>query len=189
MGQRDFNKEMGSYINHRTEAEKKPFKRFKFLLQRDFEDEVPPDIKPGEIHVEYKSPSRFSRLFNFGSKRIDDLEEDFPEEVAELKEVEKEIEELENVEEQVEERRESLIATLIQKFKNLSPKEKELEEEFTEEVAATPELDSEVKECLLIAHSWLEQLPAKKKHEFKESSDFGRYKELLGKYNLIKPKE
>ncbi|MAE13482.1 hypothetical protein CMO92_02870 [Candidatus Woesearchaeota archaeon] len=188
MTQKDFNKELGSYLGKRTEQKESPFKRFKFMLQRDFEEEVPPDIKPGEIHVEYKKPFNFSRLFSFGKKEVDDLEEEFPEEVEEIKEIEQEIDELEHVEEEVEERREGLIALLINKIRSLNKGEKELEEEFVEEVSKLT-VDKDLKEAFSIAHNWIEKLPPKKKDEFKKSPEFQRYKEILNNYGLIKPKE
>ncbi|MFC2134819.1 hypothetical protein ACFLTH_09395 [Bacteroidota bacterium] len=168
---------------------------FNFL--KNFVDEEVPEIKGNEVHVEYKEPSFFRKLFSWKRrKEIEDMDDELSDEEKEkLEAMEEEIETLENeeselegLEEEIEERRESLMNRFMQKLYFFKRRHREeSDEDFDLEVPPI-ELEEDVKEVLKVVHQWLEKLPSKAKTEFKSSSDFEKYKEILIKYGLVKEK-
>jgi hypothetical protein len=68
-------------------------------------------------------------------------------------------------------------------------KKKEQEEDYDTMEAPTvtqPVIDEDVKEVLKITFKWLKQMDPEQVEEIKNSSDFEKYKAVLGKYGLIK---
>jgi predicted RNase H-like nuclease (RuvC/YqgF family) len=107
----------------------------------------------------------------------------------EVEAIEEKEDELEEMEDELEERRESILQKIMVSLRLAKKKHNhELEEEFEEQEEQVHELEEDVKEVLKIAHSWLEKLPPRHKKEFKTSKDFEKYKSILEKYGLVKPK-
>lgn len=197
IGQKSFNDEMEKYLEGLRK--KSGDSGSKFKLFKGYVDEEVPDMNDKEVHVEYKEPSFFRKLFRIKRKeRIEDSSEDLsPEEMDKLESMEDEVEaieekedELEEMEEELEERRESILQKIMFSLKLAKRKhDHELEEDFEEREEQVHELEEDVKNVLKIAHSWLEKLPPRAKKEFKTSNDFEKYKGILEKYGLVKPKE
>lgn len=153
---------------------------------------VPDKISEEEVFVEYddSSPSFrawLSGIFSSKKSRIPLDDDDVP--VEQLpsrvrKELEAEEAELEKVDAEVEvleERRESLITRFLATLRG-ARRVREADDVLED----VPMLDEEVKEVLKRLHKWLEKLPNREMREFKVSDDFELYKQLLGKYGLIK---
>jgi len=202
---RDFNKELGSYIDKkRTRQRGSGGLVFKIPFKTTKRDEVVPDMGPTEVHVEYKKPSRLSRLFTFRRKLIKEAErsEDLsPQDMAKLRameddvedteeeivEKEEEIKEIREEEEELVEKRENMLKKFfgsINIFKRKRMETVEVDAEYQEE----PALDQDVVDVLKVTHKWIDQLSPAKKRSFKASNDFKKYKGVLEKYGLVKKK-
>lgn len=207
IAKKDFNKEMGLYISKRREKTDKP--KMSIKLNLDWlkgEEEKVPEIKKGQVHVEYKRPGRFDKIFSFRRKIIKEAnyDEDLsPEEMAKLRMMEDDIEDTEKAiskdekkigqirkeEQALVEKREGMLKKL---FGKLHISRKRMEDDIDEEEVMkvveekTPKLDEDVKEAFKVIHKWIEQLSPAKKRSFKASKDFQAYKNVLQKYGLIK---
>jgi len=200
ISQKAFNDDMGRYLDDLRK--KKPvsiMERVSFFKQTN---ETVPDISATEVHVEYKEPSFFRKLFAWKRKAKIDEEDLTLEEKNELEAMEGEIEafeaeesELEALEEEIEEKRESLLVNFFRKL-NFFKRKNHQEEEYVEgfdssefEEPKKPKLNEDVKEVLKIAHSWIDKLGPRYKKAFKDSDDFKKYKEILTQYDLVKATE
>jgi len=202
---KDFNKEIGSYIGKRRQAERGGIFSFKF--QKSKPKDKASEIKDSGVQVEYKQPGFLSRLFSFRRgliKEVEKSEDLSPEEMARLRSMEDEIEdtekeimdreeevkEIKQEEEALVERREGLLTRFFGRvniFKRRPMEQVESHEQAYE--ADEPALDEEVIELIKIAHKWLNELTPGKKRSFKASNDFKKYKEVLEKYGLVKEKK
>ena len=149
----------------------------KFNIFKGFVDEEVPEMKGNEVHVEYKEPSFFRRIFAWKRKQeIDELDDELTdEEKAKLEAMEGEIEaieeeesDLEEMEEELEERRESLMSRFwdsISFFKSRSHSD-DFEDEFEdgsfsitiEDGEEKVEINSSIKRELRDALDELEEL-------------------------------
>ncbi len=210
MANKSFNKNMGSYLDKIKESKKnKEKKRFKLNLDwLKTEEEKVPEVKKGEVHIEYNRPSKWDKLFSFRRKIIKEsnYNEDLsPEEMAKLKGMEDDVEDTEKAiskdEQRIEEihddeqvlveKREGLLSNLFSKLKfKRTPMNDNISKDqimgSAEEVH--PKLDDDIKEAFKVAHKWIDQLTPAKKRSFKASKDFQTYKIALEKYGLIKKK-
>jgi len=189
---------MDNYLTGIRKSKSSGFGGFKFLGR--FNDKEVPDMSNSEVHIEYKEPSFFRKLFAWRrQEKISEAEEDLTEEqMAKLNSVEGEIEAIEEeetaieeMEEELEEKRQGLLSRLWQNIKLFErrPVDNYGEEDFSvSELTKNPVLDEDVKEVLKIAHSWIGHLSPVKKNAFKNSDDFVKYKEILMKYGLVKEK-
>ncbi|MBU0666445.1 MAG: hypothetical protein ABIC91_06475 [Nanoarchaeota archaeon] len=189
---------MSRYLDKRKTVNTISFVKRISIFKSLKSDEIVPEVKPNQVHVEYKEPSFFRRLLSWRRKmRLRELEEELSEaEKMDVEELEDEIEGLEEEEnqldemsEEVEMQRYGLLRRLFQKLGFSRAKYlEELEEEgFDEEEAMlSREMDEDVKEVLKITHSWIEKLSEGHKREFKSSQDFEKYKTILLKYGLIR---
>lgn len=201
---KDFNKDLMGYIRRRRAMEKKGFK-IRLPSSQKKKEQVPV-MAPGEIKVEYKQQGFLSKLFSFRRSMIKEAErsEDLtPEEMAKLRSMEDEIEETEKEivekeeevkeikqeEEELIQKRESLLTGFFNKINIFKRRPMESVEVAEEEVVKKPALDPQVVGVLKNLHKWLNELPPSKKKEFKNSSDFKDYKEVLEKYGLVRKKE
>lgn len=162
MGQRDFNREMGSYLRERKTVGEGFFSKVKKKLPKartTQEEETPrPDTVPKEYvdmvmrgervptpepeedesFVEKKSKRPFwHRWFFIVEERMEEPEEDVD-------------------------------------FSALTEKK------------STPHVDDDVKEMLRTCVAWVNMLPPEKIQEIKRSDDFVKFKALLNQYGLIK---
>lgn len=206
IAKKDFNKDLGTYIEKRKAREADPRKGFSFKMpfaaKKKAEEEVP-DIGPTEVHVEYKQPGFLKRLFTFRRdliKEASQAEELTPEEMAKLRmmeddieetekeiiEKEGEIKEIKQEEEELIERREGLLTRFFGKINIFKRRPMKIVEMPVEEEEAV--LDEDLIDVIKISHKWLEQLTPIKKRSFKASKDFQKYKEALKKYGLIRKK-
>lgn len=130
----------------------------------------------------YKSSNKVT-LSSLLRKRIPDDEEiqKKAKTKKQIEEVEEDLEEVEEIEDETE--KESIMQKLKKIFAK-KPSEDIYEEEQIDEEKKI--LDEDIKETIKILHRWLEQLPPDKLEQFKRSSDFVRYKELLRKLGMIK---
>ena len=207
MAIKGFNKEMDSYLVKRRTRYNRNDKKFKLQLNLDWlkgDEERVPEVKKGQVHVEYRRPTQWDKLFSFRRKIIKEAnyDEDLsPQEMAKLRLMEDDVEEteqklakddnrirdLEREEEVLIEKRENLLSKLFSKlkFKRTSMNEEDviMEEEYSQ-----PVLDKDVVEAFKVAHKWIDQLTPAKKRSFKASNEFQIYKNALQKYGLIKKK-
>lgn len=123
-------------------------------------------------------------------RRIPDEEEIAREQKVRIKqeveEIEEEIEDIDEMEDELETEKESLFYKLRRMFGGKAKEELYEEAEIQAAEQEQAILDEEVRETIKILHRWLEQLPPEKLEQFKRSSDFARYKELLRKFGMIK---
>ena len=89
---------MGSYLDKRTEKYGRNEKKFKLQFNFDWlkgDEERVPEFKKGQVHIEYKRPTRWDKLFAFRRKIIKEAnyDEDLTsEEMAKLRTMEDDIE-------------------------------------------------------------------------------------------------
>ncbi|MBW2991113.1 hypothetical protein KY348_05420 [Candidatus Woesearchaeota archaeon] len=204
IAKKDFNKELGSYIDKRRVKERsgRGF-GFKMSFARKKTTEKIPDIEPTEVHVEYKQPGFLSKLFSFRRgliKEASTSEELSPEDMAKLRameddieatekeivEKEEEMKEMKEVEDELIEKRENLLTKFFGKINIFKRRRMKTVDVSAEELGEGPMLDEDIVETFKIIHKWLEQLPPAKKRSFKASSDFQKYKEVLEKYGLVR---
>ena len=192
-----FNMEMGAYLRSRRREEEDRGEIQEFRARKQRSQEQVPDMRPGEVHVEYERPGFFRRLFSGKRREVIERSEDLtPEEKQKLMEMEAKVEgiedqmdEIEDMEEDLEVQRESLISRILKGIGFKREPGEDIDEYDEAEYLrkdASGAVDDDVKEVLKIAHVWLEQLSPKKKAAFKESDDFNRYKNILVRYGLIR---
>lgn len=204
--QRDFNDDMGAYLDNRNSGADAPssfFSRVDSLIprrKRSSQDDVP-ELSGSVESIVYEdgsdSSTFFSKilsLFNFSSRSRDEIEEEFddlPDEVKpEIREIEAELEELDEEVDEIEEKRENLITRFFNLFRSSNSYDEDEDLEF--EHSDTVELDSnevlkaETRQTLKIIHKWISRLSPDQINAFKRSPDFQRYKDLLDKYGLLK---
>lgn len=168
-------------------------------------EEQVPDLEPTQVHVEYKEPSKLSRLFSFRRKLIketSDTEDLSPKDMAKLRsmeddieqtennimEKEEEIREIEDEEAELVQRRESMLAKFFGSINIFKRRPMDTVEIPAEGYEDEPVLDQEVIDVLKVMHKWIDQLSPAKKRSFKASKDFQAYKAVLEKYGLIRKK-
>lgn len=203
---RDFNKELGSYIDKKRSRARGPGGLvFKIPFRTSRREEVVPDMGPAEVHVEYKKPGRLTRLFSFRRKLIKEtsdsedlspqdmaklraMEDDIEETEKEIVEKEEEIKEIREEEEELVEKRESQLGKFFGNINIFKRRRMDTVEVETDVYQEAPVLDEEVVEVLKVMHKWIDQLTPSKKRSFKASNDFKKYKGVLEKYGLVKKK-
>ena len=207
--QRDFNDDMGAYLdsrNTKSDSDSVPFfKKVDSLIpiRKAFSSSSDKDVPQlsnaieSTVYDDDAKPSFFGRivaLFGSSSSSARDLDEEvetMPEDIQEeIHEIEDEITEVDQEVEELEEKRESLIKRFFSIFRSNRSKPIEEEEPFehAEDVELDPNevLKAETRQTLKIIHKWISRLPPEQIDAFKRSPDFARYKELLEKYNLLK---
>lgn len=206
--QRDFNFEMGAYLDKRTQGNSESsgsfFKkvdslipRFKRTVDSSVPDEV--DVTESTVYERKKRRSFFSLLFSSSPRQVDDLEEDeLLEEVhEEVGETEQELHELEGEVEEIEDYQESVIKKFFTLLR-LGRRKKSSNDEYADEIpqemvdkamgkdAKREALYAETRAVLKLTHKWISKLSPDQIDAFKRSSDFERYKNLLDEYGLTK---
>lgn len=198
--QRDFNADMGAYLDRRKgSAQSGSFNFFNtdsFFSKKSSTKSIP-DFDSVETTVIEEQPTKkkswFSFLFGSGKQPEDVDMDDLPEEVrTEVEEVEQDIEEIDHEVEELEKKRTGLFARL---FGALRKKPEPLEDgDLDPEVVASAigehgrneALISDTRVVLKDLHKWLGRLPPEQIDAFKRSPDFNRYKDLLEAYGLVR---
>ena len=176
---KDFNDDMTQYLDKIYKGRPRSERKKKIKPHKM------PEVSEEELYVEYDEPKEgfFRRLFR-RRPRLDIPEEDLPpEEVEKLGEMEEEIEEVDEEIEELEEVREGMIARFLRSMR-MARRGGPTRDELLDDVV--PVIDEDVKETLKILHRWLERLPNDQLRAFKTSEDFGKYREVLEKYELIR---
>lgn len=197
IAQKAFNEDMDRYIRNLRKSDSGSTKKFSWLKANS--SERVPELFEDEVHVEYREPSFWRKIFAWRRRQKMDELDDVPEDQkAKLEELEGEIEaiedeesQIEDMEEDLERRRQGLLKTFFSRLGFFGGSRRiYFEEEYdVPEENLKPQFDEDVKEVLKITHGWLEKLPIRQKKAFKESEDFEKYKEILLKYGLVKEKE
>jgi len=179
---------MGKYLDTRkkklgpTAEKKKPF-----ALNMKFPEEKVPDMKTGEVHVEYEKQSFWDKLLGvkYDKKEEPDEEDEIlVDDEGNAVEVETSNEEVFDEDEEPKLKKKGKKRSIFKKLKQSFGKSTHVH--FYGEDG--PGVDQDLKEVLKVTHKWIEKLPPAKIKEFKESSDFLMYKDILEKYGLIKKK-
>ncbi|MBN1792431.1 hypothetical protein JW826_01985 [Candidatus Woesearchaeota archaeon] len=107
----------------------------------------------------------------------------------EIDETEGEIEQLKEKEYTLESRREGLISGFFKSLFGSSPSEDDTVDMSGMDLDDRPSLSPEVVEVLKISGRWLNKMDSRTKQEFRQSSDFERYKSYIDKMGLTRKKE
>ncbi len=213
MDQKKFNKEMDSYIRSQRKKQKE-HGGVSFNVEAGSSGDVP-EVKEDGITVEYQEEGFIDKVIDFFTgtepepaqpetreelspqekKQLADMEEtevDEPEEEVMVEESD-DYEELEVPEPGFLEKLamffgfgEDYEMDEMDEYAEMSEMEDFNPEEYAEEESERLMLEEDVKDVLKIMHDWIEELPADKKKEFKQSEDFEKYKNLLDKMDLLK---
>ncbi len=207
--QKDFNMEMGSYLDNRTgdgsDSSNSFFKKVDALIprfKRDVDSSVPEDVDVTEstVYERKRTRSFFSILFGSSNKSYseDNIDEDeILEEIKEeIDQTEHQLEDMEEEVEEIEDRQEGIIRRFfaLLRFNRYRQKEDDYGEEVPQDMVdkamgkdrEREELEAETRAVLKLTHTWISKLSPEQIDSFKRSSDFARYKELLKVYGLIK---
>lgn len=184
---------MDNYIAKRKtifSGERKEGFDLKINFRRKRKEEKVPDLAPRKVHILYKKPGFFERMFPKKDPFKDnpEVEGEFDAVTGMKKKIEvanKEIKELRKEENVLEKRREGLLSRL---FRSLRRNEREMKEDAVP-VQTEPELDPETVETIRLMGKWLTKLDTDIKKDFRDSGDYAKYKAFIDKYGLGKKKQ
>lgn len=187
-----FNKDLDNYIAKRKtvfSGERKEGFDVKIKLGKKQREERVPDLTPKKVHILYKKPGFFERIFARKAPMNDSPEvpEEFDAVTGMKKKIEvtnKEIKDLRKEEDFLEKKREGLLSRL---FKSL--RRRDDTEDDVVPVQSEPELDPETVETIRLMGKWLTKLDTEVKKDFRDSGDYAKYKAFIDKYGLGKKKQ
>ncbi|MFH0870073.1 MAG: hypothetical protein V1866_03380 [archaeon] len=187
-----FNKDLDNYIAKRKtvlSGERREGFDLKIKLGKKQREERVPDLAPRKVHILYKKPGFFERMFPKKDpfRDMPEVDEEFDAVTGMKKKIDvtnKEIKNLRKEEDVLEKKREGLLSRL---FRSLRKRE-EIEED-TVPIQTEPELDEETVETIRLMGKWLTKLDTEIKKEFRDSGDYAKYKAFIDKYGLGKKKQ
>ena len=169
MDQREFNKQMGSYLKERKNSKKRSSQKGVFSSLKDsFSVEIVDDDKPVSAHPDSVSVEDVQAVMR-GERVLASEEDDFDEE--------------EFVEQY---KPKGFWASLKESLFGGFSEQELLHEEPVAVIDHKPAVDADVKEMLRTCVSWVNRLPPEEISRIKRSSEYEEFKRLLEKYELIK---
>lgn len=198
---REFNADLDNYISRRNGENVSFFKKVDDVFSRNSSSKVP-KMKYNETTIyddgTKKNKNWFS-IFSRKRKTSDIMEEEIQEHSAELSAEEKtelenmetEVSHIENEEEDLERAKGNVVsrffASIFKKRSRVIEDDfDEVSEEHIQKAVQEDTLKDETRIVLKSMHKWLSRLPPDQIDAFRRSPEFEMYKELLGKYGLIK---
>jgi len=198
---REFNADLDNYLSRRNGQNVSFFKKVDTMFSKDNSSKIP-KMSYNETTVyddgTKKNKNWFS-IFSRKRKTSDIMEEEIQEHTSELsaeeemqlREMETEVAHIENEEEDLERAKGNVVsrffASLFQKRSRVIEDDfEDVSEEQIEKAVQQDTLKDETRIVLKSMHKWLSRLPPDQIDAFRRSPEFGMYKELLGKYGLIK---
>jgi hypothetical protein len=215
MAQREFNKEISNYIEEKRMSEErmKDVETIKKGAESKSVDELHPKLEEGRVQIVEKEDSWVKKVFKgkpaepaaeiaefeaaesgmikksfwkrFKGWLIEDdevpLPEKFVESMEKIEKVEEELKEEGIEDKELEKEKSNLIMRFVSRFRP-ERKTTALQEQIFD-------LEEDLKTIAKITTYVMKQLPAEQLQEYKKSRDFGTFKEILKKRNLIKERQ